>query len=131
MNSENPVDIISYNLWNVNSQWEKRMQKITDLMKGYSADVVAFQEVRTLDRKSGLNILTPYRMNADLPIPGSQAMPSTCNSMMNLLYSYMEHEYPWAVFVPMAGFTDGTQEGVAVSFIIIYKNGDSVLLLTY
>ena len=119
--ARNPIRVISYNLWNVNSLWEKRMEHISNLLLDKNADVIGFQEVRTLNRQSALNILTPYRMNSDLPIDGTIPMPSTSRTMMDLVYSYLGDEYPWAVFVPMAGFHDGTQEGVAVSIFYCFN----------
>lgn len=94
------------------------MQHIADMLSQIKADVIGFQEVRTLSRQSSLNLVTAYRMDENLPIDGTLPMPSSHKTMMHLIYNLLP-EYKWAVFVPMAGFHDGTQEGVAVSFLII------------
>ena len=108
------ITIASYNLWNVNTEWQTRMELIANMFAASNPDIIAFQEVRTLNRQSALQLVTPFRMNENLPIDGSLPMPTNADTMLGLVHELMP-QYQWAVFAPMAGFSDGTQEGVAVS----------------
>ena len=91
------------------------MKRIAAMMSELNPDVIAFQEVRTLDRQSALGLVSPYQLpSGNTPlIPGAKWIPPSCQVQLTLLHEHLS-QYKWAVFSPMASFQDGTQEGVAV-----------------
>ena len=112
-----PLSIASYNLWNTNANWEERTKRIAKLIQTLDPTVIAFQEVRTLDRQSSLELVRPYQVGTTSNgrgIPGTEPLPARCRVQITLLQDLLP-DYKWAVYSPMAGFNDGTQEGVAVS----------------
>jgi endonuclease/exonuclease/phosphatase family metal-dependent hydrolase len=45
-NRHRDISVMSYNIWNYNSPWEKRLEMLVSQIRKYNPDIIGFQEVR-------------------------------------------------------------------------------------
>jgi hypothetical protein len=113
--SEYSYRIATYNLWNLNGPWQERTKKIAELIQDSGIDIVALQEVRTIDGKTKLPLNTAFDFsNPSNSLDKIPRYPGGENSIQLQLLLSILPEFKYAVFIATAQQPQNLQEGIAV-----------------